>query len=102
MAKSGVITVAVIGTAVQGPDTGPGKYLIGADPQNTGYMYVGNDGAGDVTATNGYKLAASKWVLIETADLNTWWFDASVAGEKVTWIKVAPVYVNPSGSAPAN
>ena len=89
-AKSGVIAVTTAGTAVQGPDTGPGEYIIGADPANTGFIYVGNDGAGDVASTNGFKLGAGSVVIVVAGSLSAYWFDSSVNGEKATWLKAAP------------
>ena len=86
---SGVITVETAGTAVQGPDVGPGEFVIKADPENTGYIYVGNDGAGDVSSANGYKLDAGEAAVLRVAKLSDVWFDSSVNGEKATWIKVA-------------
>jgi len=79
-----VVTVTTAGTAVQGPATGKGVFTIGADPANTGYIYVGSDGAGDVASTNGHKLGAGQQVLIQTGNMNQVWFDASVNGEKAT------------------
>lgn len=79
---SWVVTVTTAGTAVQGPSTSPGKYIIEADPANTGYIYVGNDGENDVASTNGYKLAAGDSTAITIGNMNQLYFDASVNGEK--------------------
>lgn len=86
-AKSGVVTVTTAGTAVQGPSTMPGGYLIKADPANTGYIYFGNNGSDSVASTTGCKLAAGDMVYVETSSLNTFWFDSSVNGEKATWLR---------------
>lgn len=88
---SGVVTVTTAGTAVQFPANGPGEYLIKADPANTGYIYVGNDGAGDVASGNGYKLAAGDVAAVSVSTLSNLWADASVNGEKVTFLKIGPI-----------
>ena len=89
-AISGQVTVAVVGTAVQGPSVateGEG-FIVEALPANTGYIYVGNDGAGDVTSANGFPLDAGTSILLRVRNLNEVYFDASVAGEKAAWLKV--------------
>ena len=92
-AKSGVVTVTTAGTAVQGPDVEAGEYLIKADPENTGFIYVGNDGAGDVASANGFKLGAGEVCAVRTANLDEYWFDSSVSGEKATWLRIASLGV---------
>ena len=88
-ARSGVITVTTAGEAVRGPDSGPGEFFIKADPENTGYIYVGNDGAGAVSEDSGFKLAASDAPTgVATDNLNNIWFDASVSGEKASWLRI--------------
>ena len=82
---SGQVTVATAGTAVQGPniELSNGVY-IGALGANTGYMYIWHatgDGRG------GYQLAAGKSVPVQVQNLNQLWFDASVNGEKICWLK---------------
>jgi len=87
-ARSGQITVSTAGTAVQGTDIPGPEFAITAEPGNTGVVYVGNDGAGDVTATNGYPLGTAEgWVYIQAANLNELWFDAASNGDKVCWLK---------------
>lgn len=95
---SGQITVTTAGTAVQGPDIAADKVALAAHPGNTGIVYVGNDGAGDVAATTGFPLLSSatltgSFVVIELArygvkNLNALWFDAAVNGNKVCWLIV--------------
>lgn len=86
--KSGVITVATAGTAVQGANVGPGTYIIKADPANTGdYVYVGNDGAGDVSSSTGYKMAKTDTTCITLNNLNELWFDVTTNGDKITWLR---------------
>ena len=91
---SGVITVTTAGTAVPGPDAAPwqsvekgGGFLLSAPLANTGLIFVGNDGTGDVASTNGYELKAGAQTFIACSNLNEVWFDSSVSGEKVTWLK---------------
>lgn len=91
---SGVITVTTAGTAVQGPDIAPwrraedgGGFFVTAPNANTGLIYIGNDGAGDVASTNGLELKAGGQTFIICNNLNELWFDASVDGEKCTWLK---------------
>ena len=89
MARSSwVVTVETAGTAVQGPSTGPGVFLIGTDPANTGYIYIGNDGEDDVASTTGHKLSADKQTIVTVSNMNEIWFDASVNGEKATILRV--------------
>lgn len=86
---SGVITVTTAGTAVRGPDIG-GTFLIKPDPGNTGtYCYIGNDGAGDVASTTGFKLSKNEGaVVIVVQSLYDVWFDSDTNGDKLTWLKI--------------
>jgi hypothetical protein len=88
-AITGQITVTTAGTAVQGPDVPlPNGVFIKALAGNTGKVYVGNDGAGDVTSGNGYELEAGKAAPpIQVANLNELWFDAATNGDKFCWLK---------------
>ena len=94
---SGQITVTTAGTAVQGPDTpSGGKFALAAHPGNTGIVYVGNDGAGDVASTNGFPLhstatLAGSYVVVDFGRfgqraLDELWFDAATSGDKVCWL----------------
>lgn len=84
---SGQVTVTTAGTAVQGPDVDcPGGVIVRALAANTGKMYVGNDGAGDVASTTGFELDASEKVYIPVSNLKDLWVDSSVNGEKVCWV----------------
>jgi len=86
-ARSGQITVTTAGTAVQGTSTP--KYTgfyIRALSTNGGLVYVGNDGAGDVTNANGYELSPGDDIYIECENLNELWFDAASDGYKLCWI----------------
>jgi hypothetical protein len=86
---SGVITIATAGTAVQGTDIALGNgVFIKALSGNTGKVYVGNDGAGDVTSANGFELAQGDLILLQVANLNNLWFDSATNGDKICWLKV--------------
>lgn len=91
MALSGQITVTTAGTAVQGPDTGtkPGEQYVAvkALAGNAGLVYVGNDGADDVTSGNGFELSAGDGI-IAYKNLNEYWFDAAENGDKLCWLVV--------------
>jgi len=92
-ARSGQITVTTAGTAVQGTSIPGPEFVITAHPGNTGVVYVGNDGAGDVAATNGFPLGSvgatpsEIAVYVRAANLNELWFDAASNGDKVCWLK---------------
>lgn len=89
-ARSGQITITTAGTAVQGTDIDvDGVYLSGLDG-NAGVVYVGSDGAGDVTSANGYELTSTKQVFLVCSNLKELWFDAASGndGDKVCWIAV--------------
>ena len=59
MALSGQTAVTTAGTvAALGSQQIAGPILVKALTTNTGLVYVGNDGASDVTSANGYPLAA--------------------------------------------
>jgi len=86
-AVSGQITVTTAGTAVVGTsvELNNGVWLAGLSG-NTGSCYVGNDGADDVTATNGFELVKGGTpVLIHVRNLNELYFDAATNGDKVCW-----------------
>ena len=94
-ARSGSITVTTAGTAVQGPSypkAGNAKlvaFLLKADAANTDTVYVGNDGAGDVTSANGFPLGTGESMVVEVNSLDDLWFDAAVNGEKIRWFQVS-------------
>ncbi len=91
MATSGQITVTTAGTAVQGDDEQITLVLIRALSDNTGLVYVGNDGANDVTAANGYELSGGDQIMVEGRDhggnLQNLWFDSATNGDKLCWLK---------------
>ena len=88
MALSGQITVTTAGTAVQGSDVPGTMFSLKAHPDNTDTVWVGEDGAGDVSSSNGYPLNFGESVVVEVANLNHLWFDADVNGEKICWLKL--------------
>ena len=84
----GQITVTTAGTEVQGGNVPlTNGVFIKALGANTGKMYVGNDGAGAISSTTGYELASGEVIIIQVDNLNKLWFDSSVNGEKVCWMK---------------
>ena len=86
-ARSGQITVTTAGTAVQGTATAKySGFFIKALSTNSGIVYVGNDGAGDVTSGNGYEMEAGDQIYIECSNLSDLWFDSATNGDKFCWI----------------
>lgn len=91
MALSGQKTVTTAGTAVQlgTQATLGGEVVIKALSTNTGLIYVGNDGAGDVASTNGFVLSKNEWVELDVCKVSSLaaiWIDSSVNGDGVSWI----------------
>jgi len=88
---SGRTTVAAAGSAVPlsfGMVNAP--VMVKAPYTNTGYIYVGNDGAGDVSSTTGISLlAGDSIVFYNVTNLSFVMIDASVAGEGVAWCVLA-------------
>ena len=87
--KSGQITVSAAGTAVVGTTEAGDMFAVKAHPDNTDAVWVGQDGAGDVTNANGFPLDPGETIVLNIANLNLVYFDADVSGEKVCWIKMA-------------
>ena len=89
--RSGQINIPVVGTAVQGPALPTGqnaRFTIVADPNNTGAVYVGNDGssgAGDVTATTGVILDPADSIEVVLDGLDLIWFDTESTGNDISW-----------------
>ena len=88
MALSGQKTITTAGTALAlGSQQVNAPLLVKALPTNTGLVYVGNDGAGDVTSANGYPLSAGDQVIFEhVSDLNAVILDSAVNGEGAAWL----------------
>lgn len=83
---AGQVTVASAGTAVSGPDveSDSGFWLKG-HPDNTGSIWYGNDGQGDVDSNNGFPLSAGETIYARIGNLKLLRFDADESGEKVCW-----------------
>ena len=68
-----------------------GPLMVKALLANSGNIYVGNDGAGDVTSANGLELDAGEVIIFNyVGDLNTIIIDSSVNGEGVSWLMLGP------------
>ena len=87
-AISGQKTVTTAGTAeALGSQVINGPLLIKALLANTNNAYVGNDGAGDVTSSNGLELDAGAAVVFEfVGNLAHIIVDVDTDGEGVSWI----------------
>ena len=87
-AISGQKTVAAAGTAeALGSGQVHGALMIKALIGNAGQVYIGNDGAGDVTSANGIELASGDVMIFETvANLSAVIVDSDANGEGVSWI----------------
>jgi hypothetical protein len=88
IAISGQKTVASAGTAIQlGAARVDGPLAVKALDSNTGIIALGNDGANDVTVSNGLRLAAGDTLVFNfVGSLADLWLDAAVDGEGVSWI----------------
>jgi hypothetical protein len=88
MAISGQKTVTTAGTALAlGTAAINAPLMVKALAANTGAMYIGNDGAGDVTSGNGLELAAGDVVIFDwVANLGALILDSAVNGEGVAWL----------------
>lgn len=87
---SGQKTVTTAGTAVTlGTLQTDDAIYIKALDTNTGVVAVGNDGADDVTVSNGIRLLAGEGVILNHVDnLAAIYVDSAVNGEGVSWIKL--------------
>lgn len=88
MALSGQKTVTTAGTAVAlGTQAANAPLMVKALDTNTGIVAIGNDGAGDVTVSNGLRLAAGDVAVFEfVGNLASIMVDSAVNGEGVSWI----------------
>jgi hypothetical protein len=88
VAHSGKKTIAAAGTAeALGTGQVAGPLMVKALAGNTGLVYVGNDGAGDVASANGLELAAGEVVVFQfVSQLSAIMVDSAVNGEGVTWL----------------
>jgi hypothetical protein len=93
-AISGFITIATAGTAIAGPATGPGTFVLMTNPANTGtYCYVGNDGADDVASGNGYPLSKTLGnqvvVTVGISGLAGYRFDSDTNNDDIIYLRIA-------------
>jgi len=88
MALSGQKAVTTAGTAVAlGTQGISGALMVKALLANTGNIFVGNDGAGDVTSANGMELDAGEVIIFSyVGNLSSIIIDSSVNGEGVAWL----------------
>jgi hypothetical protein len=87
-ALSGQTTVAAAGAAeALGSQPIAGPLAVKALAANTGLVFIGNDGASDVSSANGFQLAAGEAIILNhVADLANIMVDAAVSGEGVCWL----------------
>ena len=91
MATSGQTAVTTAGTAVRLATNQPCVWAyVKALNANTGLVFLGNDGAEDVSSSTGFQLAAGEVIYVDwnegLGNLNTFWLDSAVSGEGVCWI----------------
>jgi len=88
MAISGQTTVTTAGTAVaMGSQRIDGALLVKALDTNSGLVALGNDGANDVTVSNGLRLAVGEEVYFQwVGDLTSVYLDSAVNGDGVSWL----------------
>ena len=85
---SGQKTVTTAGTALAlGSQVINAPIMIKALDTNTDVAAVGNDGAGDVTVSNGMRLDAGDVIIMEfVGNLASIMVDVAVNGEGVAWL----------------
>jgi hypothetical protein len=91
-AISGQKTVTTAGTAVAlGTVEIGGPLMVKALDTNTDVVAIGNDGANDVTVSNGLRLEASDTVVFDlVGNLSGLMLDSAVNGEGISWIALRP------------
>ena len=87
-ALSGQKTISTAGTAeALGSQVINAPIMIKALDTNTDVAAVGNDGAGDVTVSNGMRLDAGDVIIMEfVGNLASIMVDVAVNGEGVAWL----------------
>lgn len=89
MIRSGQVTVASAGTAVQAStDTAERVYFLRAHPDNTGNIAIGNDGSDDVTVDNGLILKNTDPPIRVACRLSDIYVDVATGGDKLCWFTV--------------
>ena len=89
MALSGQKTVTTAGTAVVLGTSQliNGPLMVKALDTNSGVVALGNDGANDVTVSNGLRLEAGESVIFDfVGDIASLYLDSAVNGEGVSWL----------------
>ena len=89
MALSGQKTVTTAGTAVTLGTSQliNGPLMVKALDTNSGVVALGNDGANDVTVSNGIRLDAGEEVYFPfVGNIASIYLDSAVNGEGVSWI----------------
>jgi hypothetical protein len=91
MAYSGQKTVTTAGTAeALGTQIIQGPLMVKALENNTGLVYVGNDGTGDVSSSTGMPLSAGDSIVFDwVGALGSLLVDAAVNGEGVAWLMLS-------------
>ena len=86
-AKSGQKTVTTAGIAeALGSQVINGPLMVKALLANTNNVYIGNDGAGDVSSSNGLELDAGDSLIFEfVGNLSEIILDVDTNGEGVAW-----------------
>ena len=88
---SGQVTVATPGTAVQLPNVPCRCVHVAPLHTNTTDIYIGNDGADDVTTSNGFGMAPAEEgidLYPPNGNLSDYWLDTSTASDGISWIVV--------------
>jgi hypothetical protein len=90
MKLSDVTIVSTAGDAViLGTDNINSAVAVKALATNTATVYVGNDGANDVSELTGFPLDAGETLVFDyVGDLADVYVDADVSNEGVSWIKL--------------
>ncbi len=77
--------VPIVAAASSFPVGGP--VAIKALSTNTDLVYVGNDGAGSVSSTSGFPLAAGEQIILNNVStLSEVKLDSVAAGEGIAWL----------------
>lgn len=84
----------IVGTPVQGPNIqipDGTALVIMPHPNNVGVITVGDTAANAVnTVTNNFRLLTGQSLSLEVRNMNSLWFDVTVAGDDVMLIAEGP------------